>query len=222
MIEFLVDNIFVQFGGRVFQQTIGIPMGTNCAPLLADLFLYSYEADFIDGLLKQKQKKLAHSFNFSFRYIDDVLSLNNSRFGDFLHLIYPSQLEIKDTTDTVKSASYLDLHLEIDTRGRLNTKLYDKRDDFDFPIVNFPFLSGNIPEAPAYGVYISQLIRYSRACDIYSDFIDRARLLTKKLLNQGYVVPKLQSSLLKFYGRHHDLVDRYDKTVSQMKEDLFS
>ena len=57
---------------------------------------------------------------------------------------------------------------------------------------------------------------------IYSDFIDRARLLTKKLLNQGYVVPKLQSSLLKFYGRHRDLVDRYDKTVSQMKEDLFS
>ena len=74
--------------------------------------------------------------------------------------------EIKDTTDTVKSASDLDLHLEIDTRGRLNTKRYDKRDDFDFPIVNFPFLSGNIPEALAYGVYISQLIRYSRACDI--------------------------------------------------------
>ena len=97
-------NIFVQFGGQVFQQTIGIPMGTNCAPLLADLFLYSYESDF---LLKQKQKQLARSFNFNFRYIDDVLSLNNSRFGDFLHLIYPSQLEIKDTTDTVKSASYL-------------------------------------------------------------------------------------------------------------------
>ena len=88
--------------------------------------------------------------------------------------------------------------------------------------VNFPFLSGNIPEAPAYGVYISQLIRYSRACDIYLDFIDRARLLTQKLLNQGYVAPKLQSSFLKFYGRHHDLVDRYDKTVSKMKEDLFT
>ena len=118
------------------------------------LFLYSYELDFLDGLLKQKQKQLAQSFNFSFRYIDDVLSLNSSRFWDFLHLIYPSQLEIKDTTDTVKSASYLDLYLEIDIRGRLNTKLYDKRDYFDFPIVNLPFLSCNIPNAPAYGVYI--------------------------------------------------------------------
>ena len=68
----LIDNIFVIFGGRVFHQTVGIPMGTNCAPLLADLFLYSYEADFIQGLLKKNEKKLARSFNFTFRYTDDV------------------------------------------------------------------------------------------------------------------------------------------------------
>ena len=73
--------------------------------------------------LKQKQKQLAQRFNFSFRYIDDVLSLKNSRFGDFLNLIYPSQFEIKDTTDTDKSASCLDLHLEIDTRGRFYLKI---------------------------------------------------------------------------------------------------
>ena len=77
MLDFLIDNIFVTFGGRVFQQTVGIPMGTNCAPLLADLFLYYYEADFIQELLRKKNKKLAISFNFTFRYIDDVLSLNN-------------------------------------------------------------------------------------------------------------------------------------------------
>ena len=66
MLEFLIDNIFAMFGGRVFQQTVGIPMGTNCAPLLADFFLYSYEADFIQGLLKKNEKKLARSFNFTF------------------------------------------------------------------------------------------------------------------------------------------------------------
>ena len=109
MLEYLIDSIFVMFGGRVFQQTVGIPMGTNCAPLLAELFLYSYEADFIQGLLKKNEKKLA--FNFTFRYIDDVLSLNNFRFGDFVDRIYPIELEIKDTTDTDTSASYLDLHL---------------------------------------------------------------------------------------------------------------
>ena len=79
--------------------TVCIPMGTNYAPLLADLFLYSYEADFIQGLLKKNEKKLAKSFNFTFQYIDDVLSINNSRFGDFVDHIYPIDFEIKDATD---------------------------------------------------------------------------------------------------------------------------
>jgi hypothetical protein len=217
MLGFLIDNIFV-FGGHVFQQTVGIPMGTNCAPLHDDLFLYSYEADFIHGLLKKNEKKLARSFNFTFRYIDDVLSLNNSRFGDFVD---PIELEITYTTDTDRSASYLDLHLEIDREGRLRTKLYDKKDDFNFPIVNFPFISSNIPAAPAYEVYISQLIRYSRACGYHQDFLDRRLLLTMKLLNQWFLLVKLKSSLRKFYGRHRDLVDRYGISMSQMTTDMF-
>jgi len=105
----------------IFQQTVGIPIDTNCAPLLADLFLYSYETDLIHGLRKQNEKKLDRSFNFTLRYI------NNSRFGDFVDHIYPIELEIKDITDTDRYASYLDLHLEIDSQGQLRTKLYDKR-----------------------------------------------------------------------------------------------
>ena len=120
------------------------------------MFRYSYEADFIQGLLKKNEKKLVRSCNFTFRDIDDVLSLNNSRFGDFVDHIYLSELEIKDSTDTYRSASYLDLNLEIDSEGRLRTKLYDKRDDFNFSIVNFPFICSNIPAALACGVYISQ------------------------------------------------------------------
>ena len=209
------------FGRRVFQQTVGIPMGTNCATLLADLFLYSCEADFIQGFLKKNEKRLVRSFNFTFRYIGDVLSLNNSRLGDFVDRIYPNQLEIKNTTDTDRSALYLDLHLEIDSDGRLRTKLYDKRDDFNFPIVNFPFICSNIPAASVYGVYISQMIQYSRACGSYQDFLDRWLLLTGKLLNQGFLLVKLKSSLRKFYGRHHDLVGRYGISVSQMTTDMF-
>ena len=116
---------------------------------------------------------------------------------------------------------YLDLLLEIDKDGKLMTKLYDKRDDFSFQIVNFPFLCGNIPSAPAYGVYISQLIRYARACRKYTDFVYRAKLLTNKLLKQGYAVRRLRSSLQKFYGRHHELVDKYGATISNMRNDLF-
>ena len=91
-----------------------------------------------------------------FRYIDDVLSINNSRFGDFVDRIYPIELEIKDTTYTHRSASYLDLHLEIDSEGRLRTKRCGKRDDFNFPIVNFPFICSNIPPASCiWSIYLS-------------------------------------------------------------------
>ena len=86
----------VIFSGRLLQQTVSIPMGTNCAPLLVDLFRYSYKTDFIQGHLKKNEKKLARSFNFTFRYIDYVLSLNNSRFGDFVDRIYPTEFRIKD------------------------------------------------------------------------------------------------------------------------------
>ena len=114
MLAFLIDNIFVECGGHIFQQTVGIPMGPNCAPLLADLFLYSYEAGFIQNILKSCNKKLAKQCNLAFRYIDDVLSLNNCRFSDSIDLIYPYELHIKDTTDSMNSASYLELQLEYD------------------------------------------------------------------------------------------------------------
>jgi hypothetical protein len=151
-------------------------MRTNCAPLLADLFFYSHEADLIQRLLKKNENKLARSFNFTFRFIDEVLSLNNSRFGDFADRIYPIELEIKDITDTDTCASYLDLHLEIYSDGRLRTKHYDKREAFNFPIVIFLFICSYILAAPAYEVYTSQLIRYSRACGTYQDLIDRGLL----------------------------------------------
>ena len=109
---------------------------------------------------KKKKKEDSRSFNFTFHYIDDVLSLNNSRVGDFAEHIYPIELEIKDTTNTDRSASYLDLHLNSDSEGQLRTKLYHKRHDINFPIVNFPFnyiqvdTYINIPAVPGY-IYLS-------------------------------------------------------------------
>ena len=113
MLEFQVDNIFVVFAGKVFQQIIGIPMGTNRAPLLADIFLYLYEAEFIQSLLSAGRKRLASQFNFTYRYIDDALSINNPDFENFLGQIYSSELEIKDTTENNTSASYFNLLLSI-------------------------------------------------------------------------------------------------------------
>ena len=158
-------------------------MGTNCAPLLADLFLYS--AEFVQSLLQAGKKHLAQQFNFTYRYIDDVISLKNTTFEEYLEFIYPRELEINETTETAASSSYLDCYLYIDS-GKLTTRLYDKRDDFNFLFVIFPFLSSDIPSSPAYGVYVSQLIRYARACSNYQDFMERGKVLTTKLLSQGY------------------------------------
>ena len=109
-----------------------------------------------------------------------MLSINNTKFGNYIVDIYPAELEIKDTTDADDRASYLDLDLSYDRVKRLQVKLYDKRDDFNFDIVNFPFLSSYVPQSPAYGVYVSQRIRYARASSAYSDFLVRSRLLTRK------------------------------------------
>jgi hypothetical protein len=129
---------------------------------LIDVF-FNRQSAYISLLLKKIEKKLARSFNFTFRHIDDVLSLNNSRFGDFVDRIYSIELDIRIP------------QLQI---GLLHTltytsELYNKRYDFNFPIVNFTLIYSNIPAAPAYGVYLSQLIRYSKACGSYQDFLDR-------------------------------------------------
>ena len=136
-------------------------------------------------------------------------------------MIYPGELEIKDTTESDTSPSYLDILLEKDTNGNLTTKLYDKRDDFNFSIVNFPYLCSNIPSSPAYGVFISQLIRYARACSTYEQFLKRGKLLTSKLTKQEYQQSHLKSSFRKFNGRYNDLVSKYNLSLSQMLTDVF-
>jgi hypothetical protein len=178
-------------------------MGTNCAPLLADLFLYSYESKFVQNLVKDQKIHEARAFNFTNKYIDDVLSINNPRFAEFLPLIYPPDLEIKETTDTASWG----LYLEYDDSGHLSTKIYDKRNDFNFKIINFPNMCSNIPVSPAYGVYISQLIRYARASSNYSHFMRRHLYPRNRLLDQGNKKIRLIRSLKKFIFRYQDLVE---------------
>ena len=216
MLEFLVDNIFVVFAGKVFQQIVGMPMGTNCAPLLADIFLYSYEAEFIQSLLSTGRKQLASRFNFTYRYIDDVLSINNPEFENYLGQMYPVELEIKDMTESNTSASYFWIYF-CRSGGTVNFTLPFTT---NVTISNFPFLSSNIPTSAAYGVFISQLIRYARACSSYGCFILRATRLSNKLLEQGYVKERLKSSLRKFYGRYGDLIKHYEVSLSQMLNDI--
>ena len=100
------------------------------------------------------------------------------------------------------------LHLSI-SNGIVSFKIYDKRDDFDFEIVNFPFLDGDVPRSTSNGVYISQLIWFARVSSHVADFITRNKSLTAKLLQQGYRYHKLRYTFTKFYRRHYELVSKF-------------
>ena len=139
-------------------------------------------------------------------YIDDVLSINNQDFENYLVQMYPAEFEIKDRRKSNTSASYLDFLLSIGMDGQLRTSPYNKRDYFNFRITNCPFLSSNIPTSPAYGVFISQLIRNARTCSSYEYFIQRVARLPSNLFGHGYFMERLKSSLWKFNGRYGDLI----------------
>ena len=138
-LTFLLDNIYIRFGSKLYRQIVGIPMGTNCAPLVADLFLVCYERDFMLSLSEDNQSGVIEAFNSTSRYLDDLLNINNNFFDSMVNRIYPSELQLNKANVSDAEASFLDLHLSI-SDGFVKTKIYDKRGDFDFDIVNFPFL----------------------------------------------------------------------------------
>ena len=127
-------------------------MGTNCVPLLADFFLYSFENEFLDNMIRSGHRKLAKSFNLCYRYTDDLIVFSNKKFLDYLKEIYATQLTVEKANKSDHLVDYLYLTLTIDSGDNLSIRLYDKRDDFDFHIVNFPFLSSNILPGPSHGV----------------------------------------------------------------------
>ena len=149
------------FFGKV---NIGIPIGTNIAPLLADLFLHTFEYDFMLNTLKRDMTK-AIQFSNTFRYIDDLLSVINEQFENYISTIYPSELELKDTSTPTTEVCYLDARIKLgDNNSPFHVSVYDKREDFALRIVIFPHMDSNIPSKPAYGVCMSQLVRNARIC----------------------------------------------------------
>ena len=149
-----------------------------------------------------------------------LISFNNTRFKEFIFDIYPKELTISETTQSTSIASYLDLLFIRDKNNNITTKLYDKRDAFGFHIVNFPFMSSNIPSAPAYCVYASQVIRYARCCSNYSDFLLLYRALVTRLLSVTKLIvcpTHLRNSMA-----YTELVGQYREDVCQIFADSIS
>ena len=152
--------------------------------------------------MKQDMTKTV-SFGNTFRYIGDLFSVNNEGFGDYISAVYPSELELKETSMASNEVCYLNTRIKHeDDETPYHISVYDKRDDFNFQIVNFPNMDNNIPSNRSYGVYISQLVRYARICASKVDFIHRLHQLSSRLQRQGFKYALLLKSLTKFFNRH--------------------
>ena len=169
------------------------------------------------SLSVENQSEIIEAFSSTSRYLDDLLNINNTYFDGLISQIYPppptppppQKLQLNKASSSDTKAAFLDLHLSI-VDGFVSCKIYNKRDNFYFKIVNFPCLDGDVPHAASYGVYISQLIRFARVSSHVTDFNTRNKLLTAKLLNQGYRYHKLRKVFSKFYRRHSYLVSKFN------------
>ena len=205
-LSFLLDNIYIRFDTKLYRQIVGIPMGTNCASLKADLFLFCYERYLRKDLSNDNHVDIIKAFNSTTRYSEDLLNIDDPYFEEIVYQIYPPELQLNKANTSETEAPFLDLHLSI-SNGFVSSKIYD---DFDFDIVNFPFLDGKVPRRPSYGVYISQLIRFARVCNHVDELNTCNKCLTAKLLKQGYRYHNLRKAFSKFYRRHNELVSKFN------------
>ena len=198
-LHYLLNNIFIRFGPKLYRQIVGILMGTNCAPLAADLFLFCSERDLMLSLSDNNQTDIIEVFNSTSGYLDDLLYIDNPYFEQMVAQIYPTELQLNKANSSDTEAPFLDLNLS--KNGIVTSKIYDKRDNFNFEIANYPFLDGDVPRSPSYGVYISQRIRFARVNSYVDDFYNRKLFLTAKSLKQGYRYHKIWRAFLNFYSQ---------------------
>ena len=208
ILDFLLDNIYVKCGKDIYKQVVGIPIGLDSGQDIANLLLFTYESDYVENLAKT-DVAMARKFNLCERYIDDLFVGNFPDFKNHIYEIYPRDLEIKLESNNISEVAYLDLKLTTENT-RLIISLYDKRDNFSFDIVNYPYIDSCIPKKSALGVYMSQLIRYARICSKFVDFKLKAVSLIKKLKNQGYYDRDLRRLSLKFFRERKEMIDKYN------------
>ena len=209
MFRYIMDNIYIKFRGKIYRQMVGIPMGSDCAPQVADLFLYWYEHSFVvagvtDGL------SAIHVLKYASRYIDDlnVPNCTTEIEKTICSDIYPDDLEIVRTNDDPNMSTFLDLDIFIDN-NKFGTKLYDKRRDFNFKVVSFPNLNSNIPKDPSYGTFIGELHRLCKSCSSLNYFIDEVKLLINKLINQKFRKAILFKKLSQFLKNRPACLNKY-------------
>ena len=153
---YLLDNIYIRFGTKLYS-------------------LFCCERDFMTSLSDVKQAEIIEAFKSTSRYLDGLLNIDNPYFESMVNRIYPPELQLNKANTSDTEAPFLHLHLSI-SNVFVSPKIYDKRDDFDFDIVNFAFLDCDVPHSTSYGVYISQRIRFARVSSHVADFNARNKV----------------------------------------------
>jgi hypothetical protein len=196
MIDTLVESTFVRFGGLVYEQIVGIPMRTNCAGFLANLYCFTYELAFLERLVSQRRFDVASSFLRCVRYIDDLLCLGVDRFQEFMYLssenpngIYPREFLSLSLADSGPCVPFMDIALRFSRSHGLYTAIYDKRLDKKYSrlaVIRYPDHDSFISAQAKYGIVTSQLHRFSRRCTFARDFVYNIALVLHRMEGKGY------------------------------------
>jgi hypothetical protein len=215
MIDTLVERMFVQFGGVVYRQKVGVPMGTNCAGFLANLYCFTYELNFMERLVKTGQFDMARSFQRCQRYIDDLLCLDVKKFEEFMYYneekgcgLYPSQFLSLSLADSGSRVPYMDIALRSSRSRGLYTAIYDKRLDSKYAAINvirYPDISSVLSAQAKYGIVTSQLHRFAKRCTRVDDFAYNAALVLYRMEQKGYRDSCYWKYVRKFFRDQHTL-----------------
>jgi len=220
LIKYIIRSTYFTLGDMTFRQTIGIPMGTDCAPQLANLTLHNLEYDYMRNKMKHKDWATCKKLSNSYRYIDDISTLNGSNIlEEEKTSIYPASLQLIKVNQSSSSADVLDLSIDIHN-GKFNYKTYDKRRNFNFQIINFPHISSNIPSHLCYSIYKGQVVRHSKLNYNVSDFIVNIKMLNKAVKTRGYKVNILIKEFKDSVNKHN--IDKlYDKPTIWLVNKVF-
>ena len=216
--EYLINNIYVTFDNIVYHQVIGIPMGTDCAPVVANLFLFYYEHKYIANL-DDLDLELQYSFTeFTSRYIDDLLVLNdNDIFPSIMADIYPIEMQLLPTHDSNTRVTFLDLDISVKNK-MFQCSLYDKRNDFNFKVTSMPHFNSNAPNSCAIGTFVSQMTRYLEINTDFSKFVEDCVTLKRKLIQQRFPTKYLNFGIKKFVDKNSLVIINKFWTIPKFKD----
>ena len=218
-VSYLLHNCYFKLGNKLFRQCIGIPMGSDPAPFFANLFLFYYESSWLKDV-KKSNNILARKFGNVFRYIDDLIALNDGLSFDSYHQeIYPAELELKKENINNTECNFLDMHISI-IENTINTTLYDKRNDFGFHITRLPFKSSNIPSRIFYSCVAAEALRVCRITSELDQVILAIKLLLRRMQDQGAAPQMMKKSITKIF-RKNNIGNKFNADIDHILNLLF-